>query len=612
VATDRNGHTAATGDVYLVAGKLRRIEGSTDLLLVLGSNGDVALRVAPGDVCLVDDALAGGGSGAPVGAQYIVAAADGTLTAERVATATATIGVDFATAAQAKFNVNATSLDASHMVPTTFLDNDTLLSANSATRVATQHATLTALLTILTQSQLYADSLLQALPWKSRCDCATTGNVNLSSTTAVDGVTLTTGMRVLVWQQSTGSQNGIYSYAGGGVLTRALDCDAGLEFLSQFVHVTGGSTHAGKLFQQTLQPFVFGSDTATYVQVLPLIAGTGIGVSGATISVANNGVGDAQLRQGGACSVIGRSANSTGNEADISAGSNGTVLKRASNALSFAAVDLAADVTGDLPFSNLVQSASPGVSVVGKSGSGVGDFAEIAASTNGTVLKRSAGSLSFAAVDLAADVGSSVLPIANGGTNSTTAANARTALGLSIDTDVQRPSLVGTQITTQGGDTFTNSAVTNSFATTKAIAAGYANATGAVLRVTAAGTMVTQGTSTTQVFNLLFGSTVMAATGAMTVGKSLTLQWRLVVECVVRTAGGSGALRCQGTCWMGNGSGVAGTTGVIGTMGNTADVSPIDLTAGITVGISEKMGAAVASWSVTQDTLIVEVLRLPP
>lgn len=47
----------------------------------------------------------GGGGGAPSDAQYITAASNGTLSAERVATSTATVTCDFSTPGQAKFNV---------------------------------------------------------------------------------------------------------------------------------------------------------------------------------------------------------------------------------------------------------------------------------------------------------------------------------------------------------------------------------------------------------------------------------------------------------------------------------------------------------------------------
>lgn len=60
------------------------------------------------DAKFVSDAIAaaggGGGGGAPLGAQYVTAAADATLTAERVLTNTATVTWDFTTAGQAKAN----------------------------------------------------------------------------------------------------------------------------------------------------------------------------------------------------------------------------------------------------------------------------------------------------------------------------------------------------------------------------------------------------------------------------------------------------------------------------------------------------------------------------
>ena len=63
------------------------------------------------DAKFVPDAIAaaggGGGGGAPPGAQYITAAADATLTAERVLTNTATVTWDFTTAGQAKANAAA-------------------------------------------------------------------------------------------------------------------------------------------------------------------------------------------------------------------------------------------------------------------------------------------------------------------------------------------------------------------------------------------------------------------------------------------------------------------------------------------------------------------------
>jgi hypothetical protein len=61
----------------------------------------------------------------------------------------------------------------------------------------------------------------------------------------------------------------------------------------------------------------------------------------AATTIANNAVSDAKLRQGGALSVIGRSANSTGNVADISAASDNQILRRSGTTLGFGSIDLA-------------------------------------------------------------------------------------------------------------------------------------------------------------------------------------------------------------------------------------------------------------------------------
>lgn len=53
---------------------------------------------------------------------------------------------------------------------------------------------------------------------------ASTANIaSLSGSMALDGVTLATGDRVLVWKQSTTAQNGIYVYNAAGAWSRAID-----------------------------------------------------------------------------------------------------------------------------------------------------------------------------------------------------------------------------------------------------------------------------------------------------------------------------------------------------------------------------------------------------
>lgn len=86
------------------------------------------------------------------------------------------------------------------------------------------------------------------------------------------------------------------------------------------------------------------------------VVATGPGSVAATIQP--NVVSNAKFRQSVGVSLVGRSANTTGNVADIVAASNNTVLKRVSNALAFAAVDLTADVTGRLPYANIVAATA--------------------------------------------------------------------------------------------------------------------------------------------------------------------------------------------------------------------------------------------------------------
>jgi hypothetical protein len=88
----------------------------------------------------------------------------------------------------------------------------------------------------------YVDSVAQGLDAKQSVRAATTANITLSGTQTIDGVALVANDRVLVKNQSTASQNGIYVVAAGA-WTRAADMDAWSEVPSAFAFVETGTAN---------------------------------------------------------------------------------------------------------------------------------------------------------------------------------------------------------------------------------------------------------------------------------------------------------------------------------------------------------------------------------
>lgn len=81
-------------------------------------------------------------------------------------------------------------------------------------------------------------------------------------------------------------------------------------------------------------------------------------------------------------------------------------------------INLATQVTGDLPFANLTQGSA--LSVLGVTGNATADVASIAAGSDHQVLRRSGTSLAFGALNLAQSAAvTGALPGANGGTGYT-------------------------------------------------------------------------------------------------------------------------------------------------------------------------------------------------
>lgn len=89
----------------------------------------------------------------------------------------------------------------------------------------------------------YVDSVAQGLDAKDSCRVSTTANITLSGTQTIDGVAVIAGDRVLVRNQSTASQNGIYVVAAGA-WTRATDMDVWDEFPGAFTFVEQGTAFA--------------------------------------------------------------------------------------------------------------------------------------------------------------------------------------------------------------------------------------------------------------------------------------------------------------------------------------------------------------------------------
>jgi hypothetical protein len=98
----------------------------------------------------------------------------------------------------------------------------------------------------------YVDSAVEGLSWKDSARVGTQSNINLSSPGAtIDGVTMASQDRVLVRNQSTQSQNGIYVWNGSAVaLTRSLDASTFAE-LEQAVITVEEGTDAGTTWRQT-------------------------------------------------------------------------------------------------------------------------------------------------------------------------------------------------------------------------------------------------------------------------------------------------------------------------------------------------------------------------
>ena len=195
-------------------------------------------------------------------------------------------------------------------------------------------------------TKAYVDAVAVGIDWKPAVQIASIANLTLSGEQTIDGV-LTSTSRILMKNQSTGSQNGLYDTAAGA-WSRTTDADANSEVnASMAVFVSEGNVNADTGWTLTTNdPITVGSTALTFTQFTGLgavTAGAGMTKTGNVIDVIANGdasitvnANDIQVATAGVtlakmadmatASLIGRNTGGTGVPEILSATTTRSIL----------------------------------------------------------------------------------------------------------------------------------------------------------------------------------------------------------------------------------------------------------------------------------------------
>lgn len=161
----------------------------------------------------------------------------------------------------------------------------------------------------------YVQAAIAGLTWKNEVACATTANITLSGEQTIDGVT-TSSSRVLVKNQTTQSQNGIY-ISGTGAWTRSTDGATGAELLNAAMYVDGGTTQAATGWVNTnTSAITIGTTAVTFAQFSgsgTYAAGTGLTLTGntfATAAIPNSSLTNSSVTIGSTTIALGTTSTS--------------------------------------------------------------------------------------------------------------------------------------------------------------------------------------------------------------------------------------------------------------------------------------------------------------
>jgi hypothetical protein len=196
----------------------------------------------------------------------------------------------------------------------------------------------------------YVDDAVAGLRTRIIAEAATTGNIDLTADLengdTIDGVTLVTGDRVLVKDQSTASQNGLYTVVSSGTASRDTQFNTIDELSGQMIVVNQGTANDNKIFLCTTNNTAsLGSDSITYNVITPSNVGTVTSIGIADAGAGEITVGNTPITSNGNITLA---INSI---ADTKLGTISTANKVSLTALN---IDGGSDIGADLTTSDLI------------------------------------------------------------------------------------------------------------------------------------------------------------------------------------------------------------------------------------------------------------------
>ena len=307
----------------------------------------------------------------------------------------------------------------------------------------------------------YVDSARTGLDVKASVKVATTGPITLSTGLEagdiIDGYTLVAGDRVLVKNQDTASENGIYVVAESGAPSRADDADSSAEVTpGLFTFVEQGTTNADSGW--------------VLITNAPITLGT-TGLEFSLFSVAGNILAGAGLLKTGDVLDVLVDSNAASPTLEISSDRLRIASTAAGDGLtggggSPLSLNLQSDGGLEIDTDQLGIKLDPLVNGLSVDANGL----KLKSSIAGTGITFTSGTLSVDAIDLDSSTGGGVtgiLPIANGGTNASTESQARTNLAATSPTGANTSTPVLARVANKviGDGASTSFTVTHNFGT---------------------------------------------------------------------------------------------------------------------------------------------------